>query len=83
MQVHREFLGVERRPEGVGAVRLPVRAGVRADVPVLGRALAEMLPVLAEVRVDVSVDDVTLVIDRMRSCETGIETARAWFVISR
>ena len=48
VQVHREFLGVERRPEGVGAVRLPVRAGVRADVPVLGRALAEMLPVLAD-----------------------------------
>ena len=35
MQVHREFLGVERRPERVGAVRLPVRAGVGADVPVL------------------------------------------------
>ena len=34
---------------GSSAVRLPVRAGVRADVPVLGRALAEMLPVLAEV----------------------------------
>ena len=42
VQVHRELLGVERRPEGVGAVRLPVRARVRADVPVLGRALAEV-----------------------------------------
>ena len=47
--VHGVVVGVENRPECVGAVRLPVRAGVRADVPVLGRALAEMLPVFAEV----------------------------------
>ena len=37
--VNRVVVRVERRPEGVGAVRLPVRAGVRADVPVLRRAL--------------------------------------------
>ena len=55
VQVHREFLGVERRPEGVGTVRLPVRAGVGADVPVLRRALAKMLAVLAEVGIDVAV----------------------------
>ena len=30
VQVHREFHGVKSRPERVGAVRLPVRAGVRA-----------------------------------------------------
>ena len=31
--VHGVVVRVERRPEGVGAVRLLVRAGVRADVP--------------------------------------------------
>ena len=35
VQVDRELLWVERRPEGVRTVRLPVRAGVGADVPVL------------------------------------------------
>ena len=44
--VHRVVVRVEHRSERVGAVRLPVRASVGADVPVLRLAFAEMLLVL-------------------------------------
>ena len=50
--VHRVVVRVEHRSERVGAIRLPVRASVGADVPVLRPAFAEMLLVLAEVRMN-------------------------------